>query len=216
VVALMILIMCTPAIGHAADSSLTKGKTPAEAQRLRLGAIRACCLFLIPASPICLYAMQAFENVPLSLLFLAPLIALQSCLDGIICAWMVQLFHAKNRYSALALAINTSTALFGGVAPLICSSLASSGGKDTRWYAGLFVSGVAVLSLLGTLIAFEPKAAPGSEKVRSRRRNPTTNNNNNSAPPFSWSSLPVDEDAEGQSPKRAHGRAREGAKAPAS
>lgn len=65
---------------------------------------------------------------------------------GPLAALLPQLFTARVRYTGASIAFNVGGILGGGFAPAVAQGLADQGGLD---YVGLYISGAAVLTLLG-------------------------------------------------------------------
>lgn len=72
---------------------------------------------------------------------------------GPLAALLPQLFTARVRYTGVSIAFNVGGILGGGFAPAVAQGLADKGGLA---YVGLYISGAAVLTLLG-LAAVSPR-----------------------------------------------------------
>jgi len=72
---------------------------------------------------------------------------------GPLAALLPQLFTARVRYTGVSIAFNVGGILGGGFAPAVAQGLADQGGLN---YVGLYISGAAVLTLLG-LAAVSPR-----------------------------------------------------------
>jgi MFS family permease len=72
---------------------------------------------------------------------------------GPLAALLPQLFTARVRYTGVSIAFNVGGILGGGFAPAVAQGLADKGGLN---YVGLYISGAAVLTLLG-LAAVSPR-----------------------------------------------------------
>jgi hypothetical protein len=112
VLALVGLISGAPLVGKWADAHQPCTEDGAvdenASQKLRLRGIRYVASALVVAPPLCFwFAQRAAETQGagrdwLLALAAAPLVLLQCLLDGVLCTWMVGLFPARGRYSAMA------------------------------------------------------------------------------------------------------------------
>jgi len=130
-------------------------------------------LLLIPLAPTLLYVKQyaayAVDGAVVGPVVAAAWIAsafgclgmvfIEMCITSVVSAWMVDLFHPSVRFSAMALALNVATVIFGGSAPVICETLASRSPAHA-WTAGLFLSCVGALGILGLEIGDHEEPDP--------------------------------------------------------
>jgi MFS family permease len=135
-------------------------------------------LALIPLAPVLFYIEQfaayamdgAVDGPQVAAAWIAAsfaclgMVIIEICITSVISAWMVDLFPPPVRFSAMALALNLATVVFGGSAPVICETLASRSPRYS-WTAGLFLSCVGALGILGLELGDQDESESASDSL---------------------------------------------------
>jgi MFS family permease len=105
------------------------------------------CVCTIPAG-LLLGPLMGSGSLLLVFVFLSLSLLLMGFVYGPLGAWLPGLFPARVRYTGASVAFNVGGILGGALAPVIAQALSQKGGL---WPVGVYLSGAALVSLLGLL-----------------------------------------------------------------
>ncbi|MFI0470868.1 MFS transporter [Saccharopolyspora sp. 5N102] len=118
--------------------------------------IAACVLLISPSYP--LMVLLSAGGMLLATLVPVLFLAMFSLNDAVFPAFFAETFATRSRYLGFALPFNVGAVLFGGVAPYVATWLIARTGNPHS--PAFFLIGVAVLSLIGVVLAKETARKP--------------------------------------------------------